>query len=56
MEDKWLENLKQGKCMTERDLKILCEKVTILITFKGERNSRGRIERPACKRSSDSLW
>lgn len=27
MEDKWLELLKQGKCMTERDLKILCEKV-----------------------------
>jgi hypothetical protein len=27
MEDKWLEQLKQGKCMTERDLKILCEKV-----------------------------
>ena len=28
MEDKWLEQLKQGKCMTERDLKILCEKVS----------------------------
>jgi hypothetical protein len=30
MEDKWLEQLKQGKCMTERELKILCEKVNIL--------------------------
>lgn len=28
MEDKWLETLQQGKCLTERDLKILCEKVT----------------------------
>ena len=27
MEDKWLEQLKQGKCITERDVKILCEKV-----------------------------
>lgn len=27
MEDKWLELLKQGKCMSERDVKILCEKV-----------------------------
>jgi hypothetical protein len=27
MEDKWLEILKQGKCITERDVKILCEKV-----------------------------
>merc|ERR1711976_510032 len=27
MEDKWLEQLKQGKCMTERDLRILCEKI-----------------------------
>ena len=27
MEDKWLELLKQGKCITERDVKILCEKV-----------------------------
>ena len=29
MEDKWLELLKQGKCITERDVKILCEKVNI---------------------------
>ena len=29
MEDKWLEQLKQGKCMSERDLKILCEKVIL---------------------------
>ena len=30
MEEKWLELLKQGKCMTERDVKILCEKVNII--------------------------
>jgi len=35
MEDKWLELLKQGKCITERDVKILCEKVKInLILLK----------------------
>jgi hypothetical protein len=27
MEDLWLETLQKGKCLTERDLKILCEKV-----------------------------
>jgi hypothetical protein len=27
MDDKWLEQLKQGKCLSERDVKILCEKV-----------------------------
>ncbi len=27
MEDQWLESLQQGKCISERDLKILCEKV-----------------------------
>jgi hypothetical protein len=27
MDDKWLEQLKAGKCISERDLKILCEKV-----------------------------
>jgi hypothetical protein len=33
MEDKWLELLKQGKCITERDVKILCEKVNQLNTI-----------------------
>lgn len=28
MEDLWLETLQKGKCLSERDLKILCEKVT----------------------------
>ncbi len=32
MEDKWLELLKQGKCITERDVKILCEKVLLFNT------------------------
>ena len=27
MEDKWLEQVKQGKCLTEHDLKILCDKL-----------------------------
>ena len=27
MEDKWLEQLKQGKCMSEHDVKILCDKL-----------------------------
>ena len=27
MVDKWLEQLKQGKCISERDVKLLCEKV-----------------------------
>lgn len=36
MDDKWLEQLKAGKCISERDLKILCEKVGyILIQFLG---------------------
>ena len=26
MEDKWLEDLKELKCLSERDLKLLCEK------------------------------
>jgi len=34
MEDKWLELLKQGKCITERDVKILCEKVKIYVLRK----------------------
>ena len=31
MEDKWLETLKQCKCLTEHDLKILCDKVRELL-------------------------
>ena len=27
MEDKWLEQLKQGKCISEHDVKILCDKL-----------------------------
>ena len=27
MDDKWLEQLKSGKCISERELKMLCEKV-----------------------------
>ena len=27
MEDKWLEQLKEGKCISERDVKILCDKL-----------------------------
>ena len=27
MEDKWLEDVKNGKCLTEHDLKILCDKL-----------------------------
>ena len=27
MEDKWLEEVKEGKCLTEHDLKILCDKL-----------------------------
>ena len=27
MEDKWLEQLKQGKCINEHDVKILCDKL-----------------------------
>ena len=27
MEDKWLEQIKEGKCLTEHDLKILCDKL-----------------------------
>ena len=26
MEDKWIETIKQSKCLTEHDLKILCDK------------------------------
>lgn len=33
MEDKWLEQLKAGKCISERDLKILCEKVSFYISL-----------------------
>ena len=33
MDDKWLEQLKQGKCLSERDVKILCEKVINFIFF-----------------------
>ena len=32
MEDKWLETLKQCKCLTEHDLKILCDKVRELLS------------------------
>ena len=31
MEDKWLETIKQGKCLSEHDLKILCDKVQELL-------------------------
>ena len=27
MEDKWLEQLKEGKCISEHDVKILCDKL-----------------------------
>lgn len=29
MIDKWIEKLKLGKCIHDRDVKILCEKVII---------------------------
>jgi hypothetical protein len=38
MDDKWLELLKQGKCITERDVKILCEKVISILKIKFFRN------------------
>ena len=41
MEDKWLELLKQGKCLTERDVKMLCEKVFYIKI--GKRNSCRRV-------------
>ena len=31
MEDKWLETIKEGKCLSEHDLKILCDKVQELL-------------------------
>ena len=37
MEDKWLESLKQGKCIPERDVKILCEKVITLNNLRSKR-------------------
>jgi len=40
MEDKWLELLKQGKCITERDVKILCEKVKITFLFYILKNTK----------------
>ena len=27
MEDKWLEDVKAGRCLTEHDVKILCDKL-----------------------------
>jgi hypothetical protein len=53
MIDKWLELLKDGKCLTEREVKILCEKV--IQTNIGQRNSHGRIKRPTCQCSSNYL-
>jgi hypothetical protein len=32
MIDKWLETLKDGKCLNERELKMLCEKVNFKLT------------------------
>ena len=32
MEDKWIETIKQSKCLTEHDLKILCDKVRELLS------------------------
>ena len=31
MEDKWIETVKQCKCLSEHDLKILCDKVRELL-------------------------
>ena len=31
MEDKWIETIKQSKCLSEHDLKILCDKVRELL-------------------------
>jgi len=31
MEDKWIETIKEGKCLSEHDLKILCDKVQELL-------------------------
>jgi hypothetical protein len=45
MEDKWLELLKQGKCLSERDVKILCEKVKNSELKVGKRNFSRRIKR-----------
>ena len=32
MEDKWLETVKQCKCLSEHDLKLLCDKVRELLS------------------------
>ena len=34
MVDKWLEQLKQGKCISERDVKLLCEKVKEILVVE----------------------
>ena len=31
MEDKWIETVKQCKCLSEHDLKLLCDKVRELL-------------------------
>lgn len=54
MDDKWLEQLKQGKCISERELKILCEKVIILFTI-GKRDSCRRVKCPTGKCTRNSM-
>jgi hypothetical protein len=54
MIDKWLETLKDGKCLTEREVKILCEKVNKPITT-GQRNPHRRIKRSTCQCPSNHL-
>ena len=44
MEDKWYDTLRSGKCLDEKNLKALCEKVSkVNFIYKGERNFSRRI-------------
>ena len=54
MADEWYETLKNGKCLTERDLKSLCEKVKCDLT-SGKRTPSRRIKCSTSKCPSDNL-
>ena len=49
MEDKWLEQLKEGKCISERDVKILCDKLKEILCEDGEIEVATEIEEMAHK-------
>ena len=55
MEDKWYDTIKSGKCLDERNLKALCEKVRIFFKSTGKRNPGRRVKCSACFGSSDNM-